>query len=380
MWCTLCQCSRCIGSDNTVNEINPVGHFHILIDSLYAFYSRSPKNQRELEHHAKDLSVELLKVGRVFDVRWVFSSFRAIRALWRDHPALCKHLKAKADDTARSGAERSKCKGLLSKLTNWCFLAELAMIKDALRSLQELSLYLQREHASAVDALFRVESMVKTFLALKEQSGQTLRKFLDGFSETAMFKGTSILEPTESQKCDFSSLCKRFYQSLSDSVNSRFCDASLLSLAKVLCPSVWPDDEIHRMLYGDKELASLAKTLGLNVAAALADYREYKMNVKRVGKTKSLISMVELFPIASAECERGFSAMNLQHTPTRNSLQIQTVSALLMIKINGPPLAYWPVTKFVMTWLQKGRHAATDKKTGKYTSSVVVNHSSRLFM
>ena len=106
---------------STVKEINPVGHFQILLDSLYAFYSRSPKNQRELEDHAESLSVELLKVGRVFDVRWVFSSFRAIRALWRDHPALCRHLNSVASDTTRGGAERTKCKSLLAKLTNWFF-------------------------------------------------------------------------------------------------------------------------------------------------------------------------------------------------------------------------------------------------------------------
>ena len=51
---------------STVKEINPVGHFQILLDSLYAFYSRSPKNQRELEQHANDVAVELLKVGCVF--------------------------------------------------------------------------------------------------------------------------------------------------------------------------------------------------------------------------------------------------------------------------------------------------------------------------
>ena len=55
----------------TVHEVNPVGHFQILLDSLYASYSRSPQNQRELGFHASALSIELLKVGRVFDVRWV---------------------------------------------------------------------------------------------------------------------------------------------------------------------------------------------------------------------------------------------------------------------------------------------------------------------
>jgi len=105
------------------------------------------------------------------------------------------------------------------------------MIKDALCSLQDLSLYLQRENASAVDALFRVESVVKTLLAYKTQSGQTLHKFLDGYRQTKTFKETPVSEPTDSQVSDFEVLCKRFYQSLSDNVSSRFSEASLLSQA-----------------------------------------------------------------------------------------------------------------------------------------------------
>jgi len=296
-------------------------------------------------------------------VRWVFSSFRAVRALWRDHPALCKHLQAAADDSTRSGSDRAKCKGLLSKLASWHFLTELAMVKDALRLLQELSLYLQRERASAVDALFRVEALVKSVLAYKSQSGPTMQKFLLNFNDTMMFKGTPIAEPTGKQISDFDTLCKRFYQSVADNISNRFSETGLLSLAKVLCPSVWPEDETAKMLYGDKELTALAKLLGVNVPAALAEFREHKINTERVGKTlRQLKQTVEIFPIASAECERGFSAMNLQHTATRNSLLISTVSSLLMIHINGPPLAFCPVTKYVMSWLKKGRHAATDKK------------------
>ena len=40
----------------------------------------------------------------------------------------------------------------------------------------------------------------------------------------------------------------------------------------------------------------------------------------------------------------------------------------MIIKIDGLPLNCWPVTKFVTILLQKAKHAATDKKTGKSTS------------
>jgi len=64
------------------------------------------------------------------------------------------------------------------------------------------------------------------------------------------------------------------------------------------------------MMFGDKDLAKLAKLLGLNVAAALADFREHKLNAKRVGKTLgALKQMVQLYPVTSAECERGFKLL-----------------------------------------------------------------------
>ena len=84
-------------------------------------------------------------------------------------------------------------------------------------------------------------------------------------------------------------------------------------------------------MFGDQELVKMATVFGLVVAAALAEFREHKMNTKRLGKTlKDLKKNVELLPVASAECERGFSAMNLHAANFKPSL--------LTIQINGPPV------------------------------------------
>ena len=39
----------------------------------------------------------------------------------------------------------------------WLFLAEAAMLKDALRELKNLSLYFQRDNASVVDAMTQIK-------------------------------------------------------------------------------------------------------------------------------------------------------------------------------------------------------------------------------
>jgi hypothetical protein len=76
---------------NAVDTVNVTCHFRCFVDELYKVYSMSPKNQAELESIAETLCFQLLKVQKVFDFRWVLSSFVAVRALLRDFPALFKH-------------------------------------------------------------------------------------------------------------------------------------------------------------------------------------------------------------------------------------------------------------------------------------------------
>ena len=54
--------------------INYVSHLRQFIDTLYAYFSQSPKNLRGLALIAAELQKELLKIGRIFDVRWLSSS------------------------------------------------------------------------------------------------------------------------------------------------------------------------------------------------------------------------------------------------------------------------------------------------------------------
>jgi hypothetical protein len=75
-----------------VDTINAISHFRYFTDELYKVCSMSQKNQVELQAIADALSTELMKVHKVFDVRWVFSAFVAMPAVLRNLPVLCKHL------------------------------------------------------------------------------------------------------------------------------------------------------------------------------------------------------------------------------------------------------------------------------------------------
>ena len=49
--------------------------------------------------------------------------------------------------------------------------------------------------------------------------------------------------------------------------------------------SSWPDDENQRALFGDQQVVNLAKLCHVNAIEALTEFREYKNNIRRIGKT-----------------------------------------------------------------------------------------------
>ena len=95
---------------------------------------------------------------------------------------------------------------------------------------------------------------------------------------------------------------------------------------------------------------------------------------------KRLITLLEVLPISSAECERGFSQMNLYHTAPRNRLLTDSISDLMMVGINGPPLRHWNATKYVVSWLQSVKHGALDPPHRKASKQSTVQKKHNLFL
>ena len=68
----------------------------------------------------------------------------------------------------------------------------------------------------------------------------------------------------------------------------------------------------------------------------------------------AFVQTLNVLPVSSAACERGFSQVNLQHTAVRNRLAISSISNLLIFSINGPCLRDWNAKKYVLSWLKSG--------------------------
>ena len=165
---------------------------------------------------------------------------------------------------------------------------------------------------------------------------------------------------------------------------SRYPDQILKSVS-VLDVNVWPEDEIDRAMFGDQEIMNLAKLVKFDInsqAELLMQFRIYKLKI-RPRSCPSLVQKLKndlsIFPISSAECERGFSAMNRQQSDDRNRLQQDTLRYLLFIEINGPEIRDVQLQKYVISWLQNNGHSALDKATHTAGEPNVQEHRRRIF-
>ena len=127
--------------------------------------------------------MQVLKIGQIFTIRWVASSFRTVKAVWNNYPALASHFKTASEDPSRIDTDRKKYLGLHKQLPNAGFVADLACMKDMLRELQALSLRLQQRDIDLVSASRRIQQCIDVLYATKECGGKSAEKAVERISQ-----------------------------------------------------------------------------------------------------------------------------------------------------------------------------------------------------
>lgn len=342
---------------DAVKSCSEINHFKVLMDTLYALYSQSPKCQRELYECASELAIEVNSIGRVLNVRWVASSFRTVNAVWRSYEALHSHFVLKSGETSLDCKERSKFSGLARKFENAVFVKNLGLMMDALEELSHLSLALQKSDVTLPVATKLVKKQVEVFTARKDCNSEYYSEAVAAV-ESGRFKGVKLAESSgrlpEIVKA-------QFYQALSDNMNKRLLSESDRELSKAIeCINVQALPDTIAPEYGEADIRYLCLKFGLSFRDLKCEYREYRDSKGTVigASLRELLACINTIPISTAECERGFSKMNLVCSFMRSRLTVVHMSALMFISLCGPPFHAWQPLKYVKSWLNKNRRPA----------------------
>ncbi|XP_060761422.1 E3 SUMO-protein ligase KIAA1586-like [Neoarius graeffei] len=355
--------------DQALDATEGTKDFQAFLDALYALYSQSPKNMRELSECAHNLHITLRRIGRVFNVRWVASSCRAVDAVWHSYAALAQHFRGASEDSTRDSREMAKFQGLLSKLCSITFLKNLALMADVLTELKNLSEILQNRRITLPKAHDIMMTYIKWIESLTGYPGQHTVEACQAESDMK-FKGEDL-------KVDKSPIIDsaQFIQAVADSLSERLFTTTanraqasvaaqrkesytaLMSQMAVLDPEKWDHDNPR---HGEDEVRALCHALHVNEKTTHLGFVEYKASGGRSipSNMKKLCIAVDTLSASNADCERGFSTMNNIITEYRSNLTIKNTANLLFVSTVGPPTNQWNPLSYVKTWLAKGRRAA----------------------
>lgn len=376
---------------DVINSMSVSLHFKSFVDSLYGIFSVSPKKQREIEEVATTLGCEFRKIGKMFDIRWVASSCSTVKAVMTSYTSLVQFLKNNKCDGCLNPKNKAKYQGLLEKLTTWSFVVELALFRDTLEILKQLSLYFQSQNSDAISVSSEISVCINSLHAMKEAEGIYLKVANAEYLKTGKYQGQDIKEPSNKNKETFDSFRRQFLQGLVDNLSARFSSANhFFKDCEVLNQAWWPKSCSELLLFGDDRIKSLCDSVKIYdksdedsiVSKTIKEFRLFKelKNQEFLGNSiKELFNRIKVVPVSSAECERGFSIMNNTLTKLRNRMHIETLSSLMFISVNGPALEDFPAKRFAADWIKEGHHSATDIPHRRETSKTS-SHASKLFV
>lgn len=368
----------CVG--DAVSDVTAVNHFKAFIDTLYALYSQSPKNQRELADAAAALEIQVLKIGRVLGVRWVASSFRTVQAIWQSYIALAAHFDKASTDTRRDSKTRAKFSGLLSRMKSKQFLCDLGLLYDVLEEISELSLQLQLRSMTLPRADQLMKRSIRVISSMAENLGTHHQEAVTA-AEAGIFRGLQVFNNPKLTSINSGQFLTSLTRSMSDRLFSSVTLAvgespqtdsnhkiqlemsydALLRHLDILNRDKFPDFPPPR--YGEAEILALCAKFNLDERSSINGFRDYLENPKvRPSSLLPLMRTCDTLACSSSECERGFSLLNLILTPLRNQLLIENVACLMFVNLNGPPVNIWNAIPYVKTWMISGHRSATDKR------------------
>ncbi|XP_078701326.1 LOW QUALITY PROTEIN: zinc finger protein 862-like [Branchiostoma floridae x Branchiostoma belcheri] len=384
-----------------------VPYFQVVEDllmSLYRFYHWSPLNWDELKRMGEAFNIVILKPPKASGTRWLPHHERAVVAVTRDFPAFVKHLGEVA--TQATGERKLKAAGLQGhKNLEVCFLLKLS---KSLHSMSGLSHLFQVNDSTVEMVATKVQALVTHFTKLQTDE-QKMSSILhtdlvindeEGVEQATWFETPLVVKSTlrhsPSTSAGVMEESMKMHKKLGETIGKlgerfdSYIANPVLKAANCFDMGNWPsedDDDDDMEDFGASQVEAIYKHYkrimdmkGFSLETAQAEWTELQVVLKRkypnrnkkfiklwpsvlrsfqdTGRFDNIFSIIMLlliFPIHTAECERTFSHMNYVKTDWRSRLQSSALTSLPMIKLSPTTLEAFDPTNSISLWYDGGK-------------------------
>jgi hypothetical protein len=388
--------------------------FQSAIHSIYQYYANSPVRAAGLKELQLLIDDDEFTLKEPKFTRWL-SHGQAVAALHRSLGSVLSHLSQQPKSDALA-------KGLLKQLATRKFILTLLLFCDVMPILTKLSLLFQERNVDLSMIDFGVRSAITRINSFAETPGKHLSTADAYIDDLGKKYGVPIVTRTDTDS-QFQTVKGQYIAALRDNLNARFESTPLLkAFAKLFDPRCYPSSWDQCKVHGTDELKTLCDWFGKEkrcgdeetkiMSPAMVDaskletewpdFREWfwsqfvKDQRKVPSMQEALFSVLQndtlrsfnrnvcklaeialVLPVATPECERGFSTMKRIKTPLRNRLTNATLGQLMMVSIHGSSIEDFDFKKAASIFISMaqrkvkfGTMAATPTPTQPPTVSV----------
>jgi len=382
IWCAVHRSN--LAWQSVSDSVAEVGHVFQQLIGICSFFHKSGLRTRELRVVACQNHIKVLRLPKVFEVRWTEFTYNLLHAVLSSWHALMLYFQ---------NSQEKPAGGFMAFLGRIDNLELISFLADTLVVFSRYQKQMQCDSTTILDVETLTARVKAKLTSLKfapllggwvsqltEQMQQTEpdgQVTLNGFTLHSVTRRRREHHQSVSDIREIAAVKIEVIDSLVEFLTQRFSvDDELLSIVKPFANLMTYADlkSVHAILGTDfnlqtlgleydeimqmDDLEALRKLTLQDKVCQLAQSKHY------MAVTTILARLVAAKP-HSADVERLISCSNILKTSDRSSMHLETENLFLFIHYNMPPLVEWDPRPAVMTWLDKRNHRVTARPKGK---------------
>ena len=329
-----------LGIDDACKKVSIMGDIETLLRTVYSMFSRSSVKKVNFEELAEVTDRDVVAFRPLNEVRWLSRHF-AVTAVMRNYDVLIDYCKEQVNAT-----NDPICKYCLKTLSNPQYRVALTILDDVLEELASLCKFFQKSCLTTIEAMQFAKAKISKLRAqyLGEEAfwSEKVNKCLV-LVDTDVDKA-AILRFIE-RLCDH--LDKRFPEdeladwiafdpaAIANASRFDFGKANVTTLIEKYADQVPNFDDVYtnkiQEQYADFKFL-VAEKMKTGCIKTFSDAVDCAMRNEQFQELFMFLDICATFQASSADCERGFSLMNMIKTKSRNRLEVEHLSYLMRIK------------------------------------------------
>ena len=117
----------------------PIDYLQTVFAQLFSFYSRSSKRIQQIRDICEELGSKFLKIGKIFTIRWIFSSYSSIDSLLKSYDSIYEQMKRENQN-------------MFDQLKSLELVVNLLIFREMIKPIAILSKQLQEKNLNLIDA------------------------------------------------------------------------------------------------------------------------------------------------------------------------------------------------------------------------------------